>query len=150
MPGFEYLQHVPFERFRVPIRTDPIGAAAILLSFAAYPQVRQMPQRQHATDAYRAWIIRQSIRHGVKIKPPAALSREKLPPQYMRRRVYRAARRFEFEGLDMVEIAMELSFRRSEGYSLIARALAAHFKASSVPYRCQRIFAARRPCSAST
>ena len=132
MPGFEYLQRVPCERFRVPDRTHPIDAAAILLSFAAYPQVRQMHERQRATDACRAWIIRQSIRHhGLRIKPPAALSRASLPPLYMRRRVYRAARRFEFEGLDMVEIGMELTFRRTNGHLLIAQALAAIFKASS-------------------
>lgn len=140
MPGFEYLQQVPFERFRVPDQTHPIDAAALLLSFAAYPQVGQLLERQRTTDAYRAWIIRQSIRCGVKITPPAALNRKSLPPQYVRRRVYRAARRFEIEGLDMVEIGLELSFRRIDGYSLLARALAAHFKASSTTVTVPRTF----------
>ena len=132
MPGFEYLQRVPYRTLPGSRPHSPDRCSCDLAVVRCLSQVRQMHERQRATDAYRAWIIRQSIRHhGLRIKPPAALSRESLPPLYVRRRVYRAARRFEFEGLDMVEIGMELTFRRINGYLLIAKALATIFKASS-------------------
>lgn len=132
MSGFDYIESEPCERFRIPDRTDPIGAAAALLSFASYPLLRQMQDRQLATDAFRAWIFRQAIKHGVEVKPPRQLSRKQLPPALMRARVYRAARRFEFDGLDIAAIGQEISFRRSDCLNFLAKGLATYFKAEAV------------------
>lgn len=127
--GFEYLQERPVERFRIPDRTDPISACALLLSFAAYPLVDQLSDRQHATDAFRAWILRMSLNSGAKVKPPPNLTRKHLAPALMRRRVYRASQRIEDHGLDLVGLAMDMTFFRSGGPSELAALLGQHFGA---------------------
>jgi len=132
MIGFEYFQDRPVERFRVPDQTDPISACALLLSFAAYPLVTQLADRQHATDAFRAWTFRMALRHGVKVKTPSHLTRKHLPPALMRRRVYDASKRIEDHALDLVSLAMDMTFFRSGGPTEVAKLLGGHWGAKQV------------------
>ena len=132
MSGLDYLQSEPFERFRIPCDTNPLGAAAAVLSFAAYPHRSLLKRRREACDAFQAWIFRRAYQHGMKVRPPRRLNRHNLPPATVRSRVFKAARRFEWDGLDLAQIGMELSFQRSGAWREIARMLGAHFEATEV------------------
>ena len=114
-PGFAYFESKPIEIFRVPDVSQPLSACAALLAFAAYPSEGQRAFRQKAGDAYLAWIIRMARQEGIKIKPPARLTRRHLPPKGMRDRAYTASRRFEDDGLSLVGMAMDMTFFRSGG-----------------------------------
>lgn len=132
MTGFEYFQEEPVERFRVPDQSNPLTAGALLLAFAAYPTVAQLRSRQRASDALQAWFLRAALEHGIKIKPPSHLSRKNLDPRLMRRRVYDASKRIEHQALDLVGLAMDMTFFRSEGPEGLARLLGAWCRAKQV------------------
>lgn len=132
MTGFEYFHENPVERFRVPDQTDPLTAGALLLAFLAYPRLELLRKRQEATDAYRAWLFRAALSQGAKVKPPKHLTRDHLDPRLMRRRVYQAAMRVERHALDLVGMAMDMTFFRSDGPAKIASLMGAAFGAQEV------------------
>lgn len=132
MIGFEYFQEEPIERFRVPDQSDPLTTGALLLAFAAYPTVTQLSSRQRASDALRAWFFRAALKHSTKIKPPSHLSRKQLDPRLMRRRVYDASKRIEHQALDLVGLAMDITFFRSGGPQELAGLLGAWWGAKQV------------------
>ncbi len=132
MTGFEYFEEQPIERFKIPDQSDPLTAGALLLAFAAYPSVSQLRSRQKATDAFRAWFLRAALQEGIKVKPPAHLTRAQLDPRTMRRRVYDASKRIEHQALDLVGLAMDMTFFRSGGPENFARLLGASLGAKQV------------------
>lgn len=56
----------------------------------------------------------------------------------MRRRVYDASKRIEHHGLDLVGLAMDMTFFRSSGPEDLARLLGAHWGAKQVSVRVPR------------
>lgn len=130
--GFEYIQDKPFEVFRVPDVSNPAGACAALLAFAASPAASQHGSRQKASDAFLAWLIRAAREKGIIIKTSPRLTRRHLPPATMRNRVNAACRHFEDTGLNLVGLGMDMAFFRSDGPLEMARLLGAYLGASTV------------------
>jgi len=79
------------------------------------------------------------------VRPPARLNRQNLRTEIVERRVFKAARRFEWHGLDIARIAMELSFERIDAPIFLARALGAHLKAERVQLTVPKHFGKEAP-----